>query len=127
MVNCIYESRGDVFGESRGGRLRIGVALCRPCTPYSPAHHSIYHLKIGCRHPFRKPLHFIDIAVMSGMRGPFPFTYRLFYMTVDCWCIRGSSRHRHGERHRRNALPKRLTRSRDGHDAHDADIRAYSK
>jgi hypothetical protein len=37
------------------------------------------------------------------------------------------SRHRHGERHRRNALPKRLTRRRDGDDAHDADIRAYSR
>jgi hypothetical protein len=37
------------------------------------------------------------------------------------------SRHRHGERHRRNALPKRLTRRRDGDDAHDADTRAYSR
>src|SRR5215208_8521825 len=75
MVNCIYESRGDVFGESRGGRLRIGVALSRPCTPYGPAHHSIYHLKIGCRHPFRKPLHFIVMSVMGVMSGIFPDTY----------------------------------------------------
>jgi hypothetical protein len=37
------------------------------------------------------------------------------------------SRHRHGYRHRRNALPKRLTRRRDGDDAHDDDIRAYSR
>jgi hypothetical protein len=35
--------------------------------------------------------------------------------------------HRHGERHLRNALPKRLTRRRNGDDAHDADIRAYSR
>jgi hypothetical protein len=48
-------------------------------------------------------------------------------MTVNGWRVRGPSRHRHGERHRRNALPKRLTRRRDGDDAHDADIRAYSR
>jgi hypothetical protein len=48
-------------------------------------------------------------------------------MTVDCGRVGGPSRHRNGERHRRNALPKRLTRRRDGDDAHDADIRAYSR
>jgi hypothetical protein len=48
-------------------------------------------------------------------------------MTVNCWSIRGPSRHRHGERHRRNALPKRPPRYRDGDDAHDVDIRAYSR
>jgi hypothetical protein len=37
------------------------------------------------------------------------------------------SRHRHGERHRRNALPKRLTRGRDGDDAHDGNLRAHSR
>ena len=37
------------------------------------------------------------------------------------------SGHRYGERHRRNSSPKRLTRRRDGDDAHDADIRAYSR
>ena len=48
-------------------------------------------------------------------------------MTVNRWRVRGPSRHRHGERHRRNALPKRLTRRRDGDDAHDADIRTHSR
>jgi hypothetical protein len=44
--------------------------------PILSAHHSISHLKIGCRHPFRKPQQFIVIAVMSVMRSPFPYTYR---------------------------------------------------
>jgi len=48
-------------------------------------------------------------------------------MTVNGWRVRGPSRHRHGERHRRNALPKRLTRRRDGDDAHDGHLRAYSR
>jgi hypothetical protein len=68
--------------KSRECELRIGVALCRPCTPYNPAHHSIYHLKIGCRHPFRKPLQFIVIAVMGVIGGTFPDTYGVIYMTV---------------------------------------------
>jgi hypothetical protein len=116
--------------KSRGCGLRIGVALCRPCTPYNPAHHSIYHLKIGCRHPFSKPLQFIVIAVMSVMRGPFPDTYRVFYMTVNRWRVWLPSRHRHGGCHRENGLGKRFSRYRDGHDdddAHDAHLRAYSK
>jgi hypothetical protein len=31
-----------------------------------------------CRTPFRKRLQFIVIAVMSVMRGTFPYTYRVF-------------------------------------------------
>ena len=64
---------------------------------------------------------------MSVMSGTFPDTNGVFYVTVNSWYIRGSSRHRHDERHRRNALPKRLTRYRDGHDAHDGHLRAYSR
>jgi hypothetical protein len=56
----------------------VGLAL-----PILSAHHSIYRLKIGCRHPFRKPLQFNVIAVMSVMRGTFPDTYGVFYMTVN--------------------------------------------
>jgi hypothetical protein len=37
------------------------------------------------------------------------------------------SRHRHGYRHRRNALPERLTRYHDGRDAHDGHLRASSR
>jgi hypothetical protein len=48
-------------------------------------------------------------------------------VTINSWRVRGPSRHRHGYRHRRNALPKRLTRSRDGDDAHDDELRAYSR
>jgi hypothetical protein len=74
--------------------------------------------------PLREPLHFI---VMSVISGTFPDTNGVFYMTVDCRCIRGPSRHRHGERHRRNALPKRLTRRRDGDDANDDELRMRSR
>jgi hypothetical protein len=64
---------------------------------------------------------------MSVMGGPFPDTYGVFYMTVDCWRVRGPSRHCHGERHVETGLPKRLTRRRDGDDAHDGHLRAYSR
>ena len=77
--------------------------------------------------PFREPLQFIVIAVMSVMGGTFPNTYRVFYMTVNCWCIRGPSRHRHGYRHRENGLGKRLIRRRDDDDAHEDELQAYSR
>jgi hypothetical protein len=48
-------------------------------------------------------------------------------MTVDCWRVRGPSRDRHIYRHRENGLGKRFSRRRDGDDAHDDDIRAYSR
>jgi hypothetical protein len=64
---------------------------------------------------------------MSVIRGTFSDTYGVFCMTMNSWCIRGSSRHRHGYCHRRNALPKRLPRRRDGDDAHDGPLRAYSR
>src|SRR5919112_4307009 len=94
--------------------------LCSTCSRPSP-------ISGECRTLFREPLQFIVIAVMSVMSGTFPYTYGVFYMTVNSWRVRGPSRHRHGERHRRNALPKRVPRRRDGDDAHDADIRAYSR
>jgi len=80
-----------------------------------------------CRTPFREPLQFIVIAVMSVMSGTFPDTNGVFYVTINSWRVRGPSRHRHDECHRRNDLPKPLSRYRDGDDAHDADIRAYSR
>ena len=64
---------------------------------------------------------------MSVISDTFPYTYGVFYVTINSWRVRGPSRHRHGERHPRNALPKRFPRYRDGDDAHDADIRAYSR
>ena len=101
--------------------------LCRTCAPQAPG--SSRHLSSPeeCVHPFREPLQFIVIAVMSVISGAFPDTYGVFYVTINSWRVRGPSRHRHGERHRRNTLPKRLTRYRDGDDAHDADLRAYSR
>jgi len=48
-------------------------------------------------------------------------------MTVDWRRVWGPSCHRHGERHGETGLPKRLTLRRDGDDAQDAHLRAYSK
>jgi hypothetical protein len=72
----------------------VGFAL-----PILSAHHRIYHLKIGYRHPFRKPLQFIVMSVIGVIGGTFPYTYRVFYMTLNCLRVRGPSRHRHGECH----------------------------
>jgi hypothetical protein len=36
-----------------------------------------------CRTPFRDPLQFIVIAVMSVISGTFPDTYGLFYVTIN--------------------------------------------
>jgi hypothetical protein len=109
--------------KGRVGRLQRR-ALSHLCSPYSwPIARSL-DSTAECRTPFREPLQFIVIAVISGS---FPDTYGIFYVTINSWRVRGPSRHRHGERHRRNALPKRLTRRRDGDDDHDGDIRAYSR
>src|SRR5918997_3597566 len=102
-------------------------ALSHLCSPYSRPIARSLDSTAECRTPFREPLQFIVIAVMSVMSGTFPDTYGVFYVTINSWRVRRPSRHRHGERHRRNALPKRLPRYRDGDDAHDDDIRAYSK
>jgi hypothetical protein len=120
-------SRERCSGRGRHSEPHTGIAVCRACAPILLAHHSIYHLQKECRHPFREPLQFIVITVMSVMSGTFPDTYGVFYVTINSWRVRGPSCHRHGERHRRNPLPKRLTRYREGDDAHDADIRAYSR
>ena len=48
-------------------------------------------------------------------------------MTLNCWRVRGPSRHRHGYRHRGKGLGKRFSRYRDGDDAHDGPLRAYSR
>jgi len=101
--------------------------LSRLCSPYSRPVAPSLDLTAECHTPFREPLQLIVITVMSVMSGTFPHTYGVFYVTFNSWRVRGPSRHRHGERHRRNASPKRLTRCHDGDDAHDADILAYSK
>jgi hypothetical protein len=118
---------GDVLEElgtlgSGAASLFHGLVL-----PRLLAHRSISRLRKECRHPFREALQSIVIAVMSVIRGAFPDTYGGYYMTVNRWCIQGPSCHRHGYRHRENGLGKRFSRYRDVHDAHDADIRAYSK
>jgi hypothetical protein len=91
-----------------------------------PAHRTTSHLR---RVPtlFREPLQFIVIAVMSVISGTFPDTNGVLSVTINSWRVRGPSRHRHGERHRGKGLPKRLTRRRDGDDAHDGHLRAYSR
>jgi len=45
--------------------------------PMLLAHRTVSHLQEECRHPFREPLQFIVIAVMSVMSGTFPDTYGL--------------------------------------------------
>ena len=116
----MLEPKGRVERLQRRALSHLRSHCSRPITPF-------LDLTAECRTPFREPLQFIVIAVMSVMSGTFPYTYGVFYVTIKSWRVRGPSRHRHGERHRRNALPKRLTRRRDGDDAHDADIRAYSR
>ena len=79
------------------------------------------------RRPFREPLRIIVITVISVMSGIFPYTYRVFYMTVKRSCVQGPSRHRHGERHGEIGLGMRYSRPDDDDDANDGDIRAYSR
>jgi hypothetical protein len=64
---------------------------------------------------------------MSVMSGTFPDTYRVFYVTMNCWRVRGLSRHRHIHRHREKGLGKRFSRYLDGDDAHDGPLRACSR
>ena len=47
-------------------------------------------------------------------------------MTVDCWCVREPSRHRHVHRHRGSRVGKLLPRYHDGDDAHDDEMRVFS-
>ena len=74
--------------------------------------------------PFREPLQFSVITVMSVMSGTFPDTYGVFYMTVNRWRVRGPSRHRHGERHQENPIGKRPS---SYHDGDDAELQRFSK
>jgi hypothetical protein len=46
--------------------------------PLFPAHRKVSRLRREGRTPFREPLQFIVIAVMSVMSGTFPDTYRGF-------------------------------------------------
>jgi hypothetical protein len=64
--------------KSRGSGLRIGVAFVGLALPILSAHHSISHLKIGCRHPFRKPLQIIVMSVI----GVISLYLKGFHMTV---------------------------------------------
>jgi hypothetical protein len=58
-------------------------ALSHLCSSYSwPIARSL-DSTAECRTPFREPLQFIVIAVMSVISGTFPHTYRVIYMTVN--------------------------------------------
>ena len=46
--------------------------------PILSAHHSIYYLKIGCRHPYRKLLQIIVMSVI----GVISLYLKGFHMTV---------------------------------------------
>jgi hypothetical protein len=112
----------SVIPKGRVGRLQ-GRALSHLCPPYSRPIARSLDSTAECRTPFREPLQFIVIAVMSVMSGAFPDTYGVFYMTVNCGCVWGPSCHRH----RGKGLGKRFSRYRDGDDAHDGHLRAYSR
>jgi hypothetical protein len=77
MASTIYESsRGCIWRRVEGADYASALRFVGLALPILSAHHSIYHLNIGFRHPFRKTQQFIVIAVMSVMRSPFPYTYR---------------------------------------------------
>jgi hypothetical protein len=63
--------------------------LCSPCS--RPIARSL-DSTAECRIPFREPLQFIVIAVMSVMSGAFTDTYGVFYVTINSWRVRGPSR-----------------------------------
>jgi len=67
------------------------------------------------------------MSVMAVMSVTFPYTYRVFYMTVNWWCVLGASYHRHALRHRENGLDKGLSQHHDGDDAHDGHLRGFSR
>jgi hypothetical protein len=62
--------------KGRAGRLQRR-ALSALCSPYSRPIARSLDLRAECRTPFREPLQFIVIAVMSVMSGAFPHTYRI--------------------------------------------------
>src|SRR5215211_7201843 len=64
-------------------------ALCGACAPRAPAHRPVSRLYSRVSPPFREPLQFIVMAVMSVMSGAFPDTNGVFCMTVNCQCIWG--------------------------------------
>ncbi len=84
--------------QGRAGRLQRR-ALSPLRSPYSRPIARSLDSTAEWRTPFRKPLQFIVIAVMSVMRGTFPDTYGVFCMTVNGWCTRGPSCHRQVHRH----------------------------
>jgi hypothetical protein len=68
-------SRERCSGRGRHSELHTGIALCRPCAPHTlgPSQHLPVPKRVA--HPFRVPLQFIVIAVMSVMSGTFPNIY----------------------------------------------------
>jgi hypothetical protein len=128
MASSIYGVAGDVFGEEQAAQTsHQRRTLSHLCSPYSRPIARSLDSTAECRTPFRGPLQCIVIAVMSVMSGTFPHTYGVFYVTVNRWRVRGSSRHRHGYRHRGKGLGMRFSRFCDGDDAHDDPLRAYSR
>jgi hypothetical protein len=69
-----------------GSQRLSGTATATPfvalALPMLPAHRTISHLKIGCRHPFREPLQFSVITVMS-VTSPGVFGDRHVIVTVS--------------------------------------------
>jgi hypothetical protein len=61
--------------------LFVALVHPKPITPF-------LDLTAECPTPFREPLQFIVIAVTGVIRGTFPHTYGVFYMTINSWRVR---------------------------------------
>jgi hypothetical protein len=124
MVNCIYESsRGCIWRRVEGADFASASPFVALTLPMLPAPSTISRLYSRVAHPFREPLHSIVMSVISVIC----LYLKGCSVTVNSWHVRGPSCHRHIYRHCGNRRDKRLSRYHDGCDAHDDDIRAYSR
>src|SRR5215208_6665148 len=101
--------------KSKGGGLRIGVALCRTCTLYNPAHRTISHLQKECRTPVEK--------LCNSSSRPSQSSHIAYMWGFLCNDPRREntppSPHRHTYLQRENGLGKPFPRRRDDRDTHD--------
>src|SRR5215204_2332472 len=66
MASSIYgSSRGCIWRRAEGADFASASPFVGLVLPILSAHHRIYHLKIGCRHPFGEPLQIIVMSVIG--------------------------------------------------------------
>src|SRR3954465_2652018 len=88
-----------------------------------PAHRAASYPRREPHTALRITLQLIVMSVMSVIC----LYLKGLHMTVNCECVRGPSRHRHGERHGEIGLGKPLARYHDGDDAHDGHLQRFSR